>query len=173
MRNQPTDTSIREAFSKQLRQDPKLLDRLVAFLSTLTDAPEDQEEVEPDEEEDVVASRPASVPVWRLMFREHHAALTETMVPRKGLGRPTLESATLLGLSIRPASGCVPVLCAVNNAVKSKRATRVQASEWDPRELLVLDLSRPESRGGGDNANFILRRYSCSFTCRATVTLGQ
>jgi hypothetical protein len=47
-----TDTRIREAFSKQLRQDPKLLDRLVAFLGTLADAPEDQEEVEPDEEED-------------------------------------------------------------------------------------------------------------------------
>ncbi|WMT76305.1 ATP-binding domain-containing protein [Bradyrhizobium sp. Ash2021] len=47
-----TDLQIRTAFSVELRRDPTLLSQLIAFLATLTDAPEEPDDADIDEDED-------------------------------------------------------------------------------------------------------------------------
>jgi hypothetical protein len=47
-----TDLQIRNAFSVELRRDPSLLSQLIAFLTTLTETPDEPDDADIDEDED-------------------------------------------------------------------------------------------------------------------------
>jgi hypothetical protein len=67
------------------------------------------------------------------------------MVPRKGLDRPTPKTSILLGLSIRPAGGCVPVLRTVGKDLQPRMFAATAQGLIQLSQMVMTPKPRPPS----------------------------
>jgi UvrD-like helicase C-terminal domain len=90
-----TDLQIRSAFSVELRRDPTLLSQLIAFLATLTEAPDEADDADVDEDEDApppADARNAAFEAYMRAIRvQSRAAAAGRSIPSQSRNRKIVD----------------------------------------------------------------------------------